>query len=310
MHDPNIIGESPAIRTAIETALKYSSGNSITTLIVGENGTGKQLFAQLMHDTSEAAGYPFVDIHCGSIPGPLLESELFGHEKGSFTGAYSAKNGLLEISNGGTVFLDEINSMPLGLQNKLLKAVETKKIRRVGGIEEIDINTRIIAAANIDLAEAVRKSEFREDLYYRLNVGRVNIPPLRDRSEDVLILADHFIAHYNKEHQRSIKGLAPQTKELFKRYSWPGNVRELQNVLERGVILSEGDLITEQSLPLDLAGRVKGLPSDGPFLPLKEVERQHILAVLQFAAGSRTRAAEILGIGRKTLYRKLQALSE
>ncbi|HES58940.1 MAG TPA: sigma-54 factor interaction domain-containing protein, partial [Caldithrix sp.] len=186
MTEPLIIGESKAIKDVISTAKKLAASNTITTLIIGENGTGKELVAQLIHCYGDTPDRPFVDINCGAIPEHLLESELFGHEKGSFTGAYAAKKGLLEVANGGTVFLDEIGTMPFGLQNKLLKAVETKRIRPVGGIKETTINTRIIAASNMDLSEAVRMGEFRQDLYYRLNIGRIFVPPLRDRGEDVL----------------------------------------------------------------------------------------------------------------------------
>ena len=327
MKAPLIIGESKAIKEVISTAKKLAESNTITTLIIGENGTGKELVAQLIHSYGEAPDRPFVDINCGAIPEHLLESELFGHEKGSFTGAYATKKGLLEVADGGTVFLDEIGTMPFGLQNKLLKAVETKRIRPVGGIKETTINTRIIAASNMDLSEAVRAGEFRQDLYYRLNIGRIFVPPLRNRGEDVLLLADHFIGYYNREHRRQIKGLAPQTRELFKRYAWPGNVRELQNAIARASLLEVNEWIGIEHLDIDLKNqktitphfdskqfKVKSqdqnefkIPTDG--IPLEELERTIFTSALKKARGNLSHAARLLSISRGKLRYKLEKLN-
>ena len=326
MLEPLIIGKSKAIKEVIQTAKKLAESNTLTTLIIGENGTGKELIAQLMHTSSEDSNRPFVDINCGAIPEHLLESELFGHEKGAFTGAYVAKKGLLQVAQGGTVFLDEIGNMPLGLQNKLLKSVETKRIRPVGGIKETSINTRIIAASNIDLSEAVKTGHFRQDLYYRLNIGRIFVPPLRDRGADVLLLADHFIEYYNTEHKRNIKSLAPQTRELFKRYAWPGNVRELQNAIARASLLEVNEWIGIEHLDIDLKNqktitphfdsrqikikprdfREFKIPTDG--IPLDELERTIYTSALEKARGNLSHAARLLSISRGKLRYKLEKL--
>ncbi|MFQ5770940.1 MAG: sigma 54-interacting transcriptional regulator, partial [bacterium] len=204
-----ILGESPQIRKVIATAKKIAKSSSITTLIYGESGTGKELVARLIHNLSNSSNQPFVDINCGAIPETLLESELFGYEKGAFTGAQMRKQGLFELANGGTIFLDEIGNITTTFQIKLLKAVENKRFRRISGMEEIRVSTRIIAATNINLREAADAGKFREDLYYRLNVCQIFIPPLRHRGNDVLILAQHFIDHFNREYDRQVKGLAP-----------------------------------------------------------------------------------------------------
>jgi transcriptional regulator with PAS, ATPase and Fis domain len=326
MNHTNIIGESPAIKAVIETAKKLAEGSSITTLIIGENGTGKELIASIIHEFSNRANGPFIDINCGAIPGHLLESELFGHEKGAFTGAYVSKKGLLEMANGGTVFLDEISNISLDLQNKLLKAVETKKIRPVGSVKETAIDCRIIAASNINLAKAVNDGSFKQDLYYRLNIGKIAIPPLRERGDDVLLLAEYFIDYYNKEHNRSIKGLSPQTKELFTRYSWPGNVRELQNSIARASLLEVGDWIGIEHLDLDLKNQVTvqsntsiPLPSEKTFgltdfkmptqgLTLEQIERTIITSALDKAKGNLSHAARLLKISRGKLRYKLDKL--
>ncbi|MEJ2052538.1 MAG: sigma-54 dependent transcriptional regulator [Calditrichaceae bacterium] len=328
MDEPLIIGQSQAIKDVIQTAKKLAKSNTITTLIIGENGTGKELVAQLIHTSGQDPNRPFVDINCGAIPEYLLESELFGHEKGSFTGAYVSKKGLLEVANGGTIFLDEIGNMPLGLQNKLLKAVETKRIRPIGGLKETNINTRIIAASNADLSEAVKTGDFRQDLYYRLNIGRIFVPPLRERGEDVLLLAEHFIDYYNHEHRRNIKGLAPQTRELFKRYAWPGNVRELQNAIARASLLEITDWIGIEHLDIDLKNqktitphfdtsqfktkshngfRDFKMPTDG--IPLEELERTIFTTALKKARGNLSHAARLLSISRGKLRYKLEKLN-
>lgn len=243
-----IVGESRQIRKAIDEAKKIAARSTLTTLIYGESGTGKELFARLIYNLSDLADKPFVDINCGAIPETLLESELFGYEKGAFTGANNRKKGLLELADGGTVFLDEISNTSLNFQVKLLKAVENKRFRRVGGVEEINISTRIIAASNVDLYHAVQEGKFREDLYYRLNVCQIRIPPLRERENDVEILARHFIDKFNKESGRKVKGLTPGAIQFLHEYHWPGNVRQLKHAIERAVLLENSEWINLEHL--------------------------------------------------------------
>jgi transcriptional regulator with PAS, ATPase and Fis domain len=343
-----IIGESPQIRNVIATARKIAENSSITTLIVGESGTGKELVARLIHERSASAGAgPFIDINCGAIPETLLESELFGHEKGSFTDAHTRKKGLFELANSGTIFLDEIGNTTANLQMKLLKVLENKRFRRIGGVEEIMVTTRIITATNIDLREAVENGKFRQDLYYRLNVFQIIIPPLRERGDDVLILAQHFIDHFNGKYDRQVKGLAPSAVRLVKEYPWPGNIRQLKNAVERAVLVEGGEWIEAESLlleserdrqkpaqardpkvtrveigigpgdapglPTALAGHGKGAKAGALEMPaegiaLEELERDIILSALRTANGNLSRAARLLKIKRGKLRYRLERL--
>lgn len=243
----NLIGKSKKIREIFSLIEKIAPTNS-TVLITGESGTGKELVAKAIHFSSLRKDQPFVSINCGALPENLLESELFGHVKGSFTGAYTDKKGLFEIAHKGTILLDEISEMSLWMQVKLLRVLQEKKIRRVGGTEEKEVDVRIIASTNVDLSEKIKEGKFREDLYYRLNVIRINLPPLRDRREDIPLLVEHFIKIYNQKTGKNIKGIKEDALKILEAYHWPGNVRELENCIERAVVFETSDYITVDSI--------------------------------------------------------------
>ncbi|MFQ6112486.1 MAG: sigma-54 interaction domain-containing protein [bacterium] len=327
--EAEIIGKSPQIRKVIATAKKIAKSSSITTLIIGESGTGKDLVARLIHNLSTSANQPFVDINCGAIPENLLESELFGHEKGAFTGAHMRKPGLFELANGGTIFLDEIGNTTPSFQIKLLKAVENKRFRRINGVEEIRVSTRIIAATNLDLRNAVQAGRFRKDLYYRLNVCQIYVPPLRERGEDVLILSHYFIDCFNREYHRAVQGLAPPAVEFIQKYPWPGNVRQLKNAIERAVLVECDQWIEAEHLLLDsewdrqkpLQGTEHSsqkvtqvqtdfsrfeIPAEG--IPLEEIERNIILSALERSNGNISQAARLLKINRGKLRYRMERL--
>ncbi|MEJ2634322.1 MAG: sigma 54-interacting transcriptional regulator [Calditrichia bacterium] len=324
--EATIIGKSPKIREVVEQARKSARSSSLTTLITGESGTGKELIARLIHNLSNFSHQPFIDINCAAIPESLLESELFGYEKGAFTGAYASKPGLFELANGGTIFLDEIGNTTSNFQAKLLKVTENKKFRRIGGVDEVTVSTRIIAATNIDLYEAVRMGKFRADLYYRLNIYEIRMPPLREREEDVILIARHFIDSLNQQYGRRVKGLAPSAVHIIKTYPWAGNVRQLKNAIERAVLMECGDWIEAEHLSLDLARlrtrrtsrreaesqkRRPGfnrfeIPPQG--LSLEEVERDLILSALEKSRGNLSQAARLLKIQRGKLRYRLEKL--
>jgi two-component system response regulator AtoC len=268
-------------------------------IIEGESGTGKELVANSIHKKSQGREGSFITINCANLQEHLLENDLFGHEKGAYTGADSQKRGLVELADQGTLFIDEIGEMPRPAQAKLLRVLENGTFRRIGGNNEIKAKVRIITATNRNLEEEVAKRNFRDDLYFRLNVVRLTLPPLRERGDDVLLLADHFLEKKNNLLNRS-KKFGPGVNELFKEYSWPGNVRELANIVERAVILSSGEFITPADIPIE-----KGRRNKSQALPLKQLERDHIEKVLLMAKGNKTQAAEILGISLRNLYRKL-----
>ncbi len=322
-----IIGESPEIREVIRTAEKIARNSSITTLIIGESGTGKEVIARLLHNCSDSADQPFVDINCGAIPENLLESELFGYEKGAFTGANMRKQGLFELANGGTIFLDEIGNISMSVQAKVLKAVENKRFRRINGLEEIEVSTRIIAATNSDLREAVKQGTFREDLYYRLDVCQIHVPPLRQRGRDALILAQHFLDHFNREHSRDIKGLAESAVNFIVNYQWPGNIRQLKNAIERAVLVEAEDWIQVDDISVDweisntsssvttvepefgeaLPGFTRiAIPNEG--ISLEDLERNILLSALEKAEGNVSRAARLLRINRGKFRYRLERL--
>jgi transcriptional regulator with PAS, ATPase and Fis domain len=312
----DIIGQSPALRDAVELARKVANTRLTTVLIVGETGTGKELFARGIHYAGVTHGEPFVPVNCAAIPESLLESELFGHERGAFTDARSQKRGLMELAGAGTLFLDEIGDLPQKLQPKLLRALEDRRIRRLGGHEEIRINCRIIAATNASLADAVTRLEFREDLYYRLNVFRIVLPPLRERADDVVSLANAFLAHAAQEQGLAPKILEPEAAAALRAHSWPGNIRELKNVIERAAILSEGPTIGAEHLLVQhrasrpAAQRVATHGADIHIPPtgksLEEIEREAVRITLQLTNGNRSAAARTLGISRPTLARKMR----
>jgi transcriptional regulator with PAS, ATPase and Fis domain len=278
-------------------------------LITGESGTGKELIARAIHRQGPRRERAFVAVNLAAIPEPLLESELFGHEKGAFTGAYQKKPGKFEMAHGGTLFLDEVGTLRVDLQAKLLRVLQEREIERIGGTRTIKVDVRIIAATNVNLKQAVKDRAFREDLYYRLNVVPLAVPPLRERREDIPALVTHFIEKYNREFGKAIRGISPGVLPVLLEYDWPGNVRELENIVERSVALVRGPVIRLSDLPLDLALPDAGPGSPEPGLSLKEArerfERQFILRVLDRVDWNQSHAARLLGLHRNTLTAKL-----
>ncbi len=299
-HFEGIIAKSPKMLKIFEL-IKTIAPTTATVLIIGETGTGKEVIARAIHHQSQRRNKPFIATSCAALPESLLESELFGHEKGSFTGAVERKKGKFEAGDRGTLFLDEIGEINANTQVHLLRALEEKKITRVGGNEEIEVDVRVISATNRDLRSMVKQEKFREDLYYRLNVVTIDLPLLKDRREDILPLAQHFLKKYTEENKKSIKKFSSEVVKFMLNYSWPGNVRELENMIERGVILSKANSITLDELPQDI---IHPSPVEGK--TIEAVERNHIINVLEETKGNITKAAEILGIRRMTLYNKLK----
>jgi len=295
----------------VAVAKRLAGNPTVTVLIEGETGVGKEFLARAIHGASPRSGGPFVAISCAAIPEALLESELFGHEAGAYTDARARKRGLFELAEGGTLFLDEVAEMPVSMQAKLLRAIETMTFRRVGGTEDCTVDARLVAATNVVLESAVRDKSFREDLYYRLKVGRLTVPPLRARPEDLLPLAERLLREVCREQGRREFGLADAARSAVAAYRWPGNVRELRNVLERAVILHDGDGPVEaRHLPRELSGSGESLagPAAGPAgeTSLSAIEREHILRTLKACDGNHTKAARVLEISRTTLWEKLR----
>jgi transcriptional regulator with PAS, ATPase and Fis domain len=279
-----------------------------TVLVTGRTGTGKELVARAIHVNSPRAARPFVDINCAALPEQLVESELFGHQKGAYTGAIDSKKGLFEAASGGTLFLDEVQALKPELQAKLLRALQERVVRRVGGRENIPVDVRIVAATNQDIVEAVRAGEFREDLYYRLNVVNVHLPDLRDRREDIPLLIDHFLRRYAERTNQDPRHFSNEAMRLLLGSDWPGNVRELENAIEHSLAMGTGTGLTIGDLPPQIGGTGAKVYSDvrvGEAPTLEEVERRYILCALENAQGNHVRAAEVLGIDRRTIYRKL-----
>ncbi len=338
-----LVGSSAAMLEIYKLIARVSVSKS-NVLLEGESGTGKELVARAIHHNSPRRDRPFVAVNCAALPDTLLESELFGYERGAFTGAVTAKRGLLETAHEGSIFLDEIGDLGSAVQVKVLRALQEQEIRRIGGTGVIKVDVRIIAASNRDLAALVREGRFREDLFYRLNVVRIVLPPLRERREDIPLLAYHFLQRFMEGQTRSTRGFVPETLALLQRHDWPGNVRELENVIERAVSLGQGPLITPDDLPSairtggDEAGPARGLartpaktleggsegspegspeesqeagagltdlvvPCGEPLVTLDEMEKRYLIRVLRDAKGNKVRAAKILGIDRRTLYR-------
>lgn len=301
----NIVGRSPQMLKIYKTIARVADSKS-TVLITGESGTGKELIARAIHYNSSRAGKPFIAIDCSSLAENLLESELFGHVRGAFTGAIANKRGLFEEANRGTCFLDEIGDISLTMQAKLLRVLQEHEIKRVGGTETIKIDVRIIAATNKNLEELVAGKKFREDLFYRLNVVTIHLPPLRERAEDIPLLAEHFLSKFATENNKPIPHISKDSLDLLVRYNWPGNVRELENVIERAVTLSQRPLILPEDFPRRLRPeKPSPLPSGilPSKIPLSELEKLYIKKVLEETGGNKKKAAEILGIDRRTLYR-------
>jgi DNA-binding NtrC family response regulator len=307
----SLIGSSPEMRKLYQI-IEQAAPTSASVLIMGESGTGKELVAQTIHRLSPRAGFPFVAINCAAIPETLLESEIFGHEKGAFTGAADRRQGCFELADHGTLFLDEIGEMTPATQVKLLRVLQERTFRRLGGRQEQSVDVRVIAATNIDPAEAVQKGRLREDLYYRLNVFAMKLPPLRDRKEDLPLLIQAFINEFNARNQRSIAGVDHSAMRMLEHYQWPGNVRELRNVIERATILAPGPFIEVAHLsPVVTSGpslEPQAQMALGPGTTVEEAERRLIMMTLQHTRDNKTRAAEILGISLKTLHNKLNRL--
>jgi len=306
-HLENMVGVSPQIQKIYEMVHKVAN-SSVTVLIQGESGTGKELIARALHTHSERRKYPFLGVNCSAIPSHLLESEFFGYEKGAFTGAYNQKKGYFEVTHRGTLFLDEISGMDASLQSKLLRVLQEKEILRIGGTQAIPVDVRIIAATNLDLTELIKRGQFREDLYYRLSVINISLPPLRERREDIPLLVRHFLNKFDPQQQ--IRQISPEVLEAFKTYPWPGNIRELENTVERMVLLSEGPLLEIKNLPEPIRGVLK-LPSQSVprILTYKEAkeqfEREFVTAALRRNKGNVTNAALETGIHRQNFYDKL-----
>jgi len=309
----NIIGASEKIRQVYEIVSEMTK-NDATVLISGESGTGKELIARAIHFNGLRKDKPFIPVDCASIPENLLESELFGHEKGAFTDATSQKLGRFELANHGTLFLDEIGNLRMDMQGKILRALQEREIHRVGGVRTIKIDVRIISATNIDLKKAIKERKFREDLYYRLNVVPIELPPLRERKEDIPVLVRHFLGIFTREFGKEIKDISSVAMEAFVNYGWPGNVRELRNVIERLVALTREEVISHERLPLDilLSAETGGADIGKEGMLLKEAreqfEKHFILGVLGKVNWNQTEAAKVLGIHRNTLMMKIQNL--
>jgi len=305
----NIIGRSPAMEKLFET-MALVAPSEATVIIVGESGTGKELIANAIHQNSPRKDQPFIKVNCAALPETLLESELFGHEKGAFTGAIARKQGRFQLAHKSSIFLDEIAEMAPATQAKILRVLQEREFEPVGGTQTVNVDTRVIAATNKNLEEEIQAGRFREDLYYRLNVVTVESAPLRRRREDIPLLADFFLKPYAQKNRRLIKGFTPRATDLLMRYDWPGNVRELENIIERAVIMARGEMITPLEFPVDLQNLDEDLKESRidltPGRSLKEVEKEMILRTLEEAGGNRTHAARILGISRRTLQLKLK----
>ncbi len=315
-----IVGESEAIKRVLEMAERAASpgleraGEMPTVLLLGETGTGKDLVAQYIHARGPLASQPFVRVNCTAMPRELIETELFGHEKGAFTDAKTAKKGLLEVASGGTVFLDEIGDMPVGLQSKLLVGIERKCFRRVGGTRDHKMDARIIAATNADLPAMVASGQFRADLYYRLKVFTIEVPPLRDREDDVVVLAKHFVSIYRRKYRKPSVQLTDEARDFIRRYHWPGNVRELAHVLERAMLLTDGGMILPEhvALPQAVMGSARSSGTETPIgeftkdgHKLEDLEREMVLRAVADADGNVSQAAKRLGLSRGALRRRL-----
>lgn len=299
----NIITEDPHMRAVLRTARQIAQSD-VSILITGESGTGKELMARFIHENSLCAQAPFIAVNCGVFTEELLANELFGHEKGAFTGADQKKTGLIEAASGGTLFLDEIAEMSAGMQVKLLRALQEKEIQRVGSTETIKVSARFVAATNREIVKMVRDGLFRQDLYFRINVMNIHLPPLADRRKDIPLLAQFFVEKYNRNMHKGIQGLSADASHILQNYDFPGNVRELENIVERAVVLARGELIEVENLPEMAVQTFRSKKSAMP--SLEDQERGYIEWVLDQTEGNRTKAAEILGIDRVSLWRKLK----
>ncbi len=310
-----IIGSSPVMRDALAMLARAAAGGARTVLLTGESGTGKDLFAKAFHYQSSHPSDPFVPVNCAAIPDTLLESELFGHEKGAFTDARFLKKGVFELADGGTLYLDEIGELRAPLQAKLLRVLESLSFRRVGGTRDISVNVRIVAATNQDLDEAVAAGRFRPDLLYRLRLIEIVLPPLREHPDDIPALVKHFIAHFSESLRKQVHGVTEDTMNTLRRYQWPGNVRELRNAIERAAILQQGELISPEHLPVQIRIPPKPPESAAPTMlsssgiSLARLEDDLVKQALESSGGNQSQAARLLGIGRHALRYKLKKLT-
>ncbi len=307
----DFIGQSSAMRQVF-TLTERVAPSKASVVITGQSGTGKEVVARAVHNLSPRKDKPFVAVNCSAIPANLIESEIFGYEKGAFTGADQRRLGCFELADKGTLFLDEIGELPFELQAKFLRVLEEERLRRLGGKTEVEVDVRVLCATNRDLKQEVKAGRFREDLYFRLNVFHIQLPPLKERSEDIPLLVGHFVEKFNQESGRKLRGVSAEALRVMTSYAWPGNIRELRNAVERAVILCDGDYINVEHLPPDMAGR-----SEEPTVfrmplgrPLDDIEKAYILNNLRQNNGNKARTAEILGISEKTLYNKLKKYRE
>ncbi len=315
-----IIGECERMREVWETSEKVASSDTTTVLLQGESGTGKELFARAIHEVSARARAPMVEVNCSSFQENLLENELFGHEKGAFTGATQLKRGLVELCDGGTLLLDEVSEMPTTTQAKLLRFIEDHEFRRVGGATDLSVDIRIVAATNANLQKAVEKGTFRKDFYYRLKVVTITLPPLREREDDIALLTKHFLGRFSRKFKKGFREVGQDVVALFKRYPWPGNVRELRNLIERVVLLEDAEVLGIEHLPEDIqvafpateisAGTAESRADRPGILTLREAGDRHILQVLEALDGNRSQAARSLGISRQHLITRLKQIEE
>jgi DNA-binding NtrC family response regulator len=305
-----LVGSSPPMRRAMELVEKVAPSKA-SVVITGQSGTGKEMVARAIHQLSPRRDKPFIAINCSAIPATLIESEMFGHERGAFTGADQRRLGAWELADGGTLFLDEVGEIPIELQAKFLRVLEEERLRRLGGKSEIMVDVRVISATNRDLKEEIKATRFREDLYFRLNVFHINLAPLKERREDIPVLVQHFIDRFAREGGKKLHGVSPQAMKLLSDYAWPGNIRELRNTLERAVILCGSGTIDPEHLPSELAaGGGESAYLKLPYgLPLREIEKEYILATLTRLQNNKARTAQALGISEKTLYNKLYRYS-
>ncbi len=307
-----LYGRSPAMRKVL-AAIERVAQSSASVVISGESGTGKELVARTIHEMSPRRGAAYVGVNCAAIPETLMESELFGHERGAFTGADRRREGCFELANGGTLLLDEITEMKPELQAKLLRVIEEQRMRRLGGSAEIPLDVRVLAASNRDIEQSVRDNKLREDLFYRLNVFSIRLPPLRERSDDLPLLIDSFVSHYAERNNKQIAGVDEECLAALRSHPWPGNVRQLRNVIERAMIVCDGRMIGLHDLPEEFRSASQ---SDSGFFKVRlgssldEVEREIISRTIEFTGGNKTRAAQVLGVSAKTLYNKLDRYSQ
>jgi DNA-binding NtrC family response regulator len=309
----HIVASSPEMKRVLEIARKVAQSDASTVLIQGDSGTGKEIIAHAIHDWSRRENMPFITVNCAGFAENMLENELCGHEKGAFTDAKEVKKGLLEVAERGTLFLDEIGDMNLSMQAKLLRLVEQKTFRRIGGIKDIQVDVRIITATNKDLIKMKEEGKFREDLFYRINVASLRIPPLSQRPSDILPLTQFFVQKYNEEFHKNIQKIARGVEDFFMSYGWPGNVRELKNVIERAMIIGEGDALLMEHLPMELLGQApkQGVAIDGIHIPpegisLEKVEEALVKQALKMTGGNQTKAAKLLDISRDALRYRMQ----